>query len=308
VSRAVLVALASFGCMVAGCTSGVDRTIVVTATPVLSSRHQTVLPTPSPTTGAGTGTGSNGITLTHVDAQPASVPVLGSVTLTYTIVNGNTTAVNAFLGATIYSDQNSANEWSDPSSDVVVSLAPGTGTYNRQFNNFPVASAGQTYDVLASVADASHQRLYDEQRYPAILTVTGASGSNSTPTPIPSSPQPGGFTDPATGMTVTISDVQGTFDATGAPAAVFYVRITNGGSVSHDYNPLDFTCVDQADQEHRGDAFLAAPFSNAGLSSGAIYPGDSRAGWDGCNMDTSSRLRITWTDGYNLSPAAHVWP
>jgi hypothetical protein len=118
----------------------------------------------------------------------------------------------------------------------------------------------------------------------------------------------GGFTDPATQMQVTVSNVQGTTGYSNQPQVVFYVSITNNGNTAHNYNPLDFTCVDEGHQEHLGDSFLQAPFSNAELSFGSLASGDSRAGWVGCDLPSGSRLRVTWDDAYNLQPTAQVWP
>jgi Domain of unknown function (DUF4352) len=118
----------------------------------------------------------------------------------------------------------------------------------------------------------------------------------------------GGFTDPTTQMQVTISDLQGTVGYQQKPQVVFYVSITNNGNTAHHYNPLDFTCVDEGNQEHSGDSFLQSPFSDAELSYGALAPGDTRAGWVGCDMPSGSRLRVMWDDSYNLQPTGQVWP
>jgi Domain of unknown function (DUF4352) len=118
----------------------------------------------------------------------------------------------------------------------------------------------------------------------------------------------GGFSDPATQMQVTVSNVQRTTGYSNQPQVVFYVSITNNGSSAHDYNPLDFTCVDEGNQEHSGDSLLQSPFSDAELSYGALAPGDTRAGWVGCDMPSGSRLRVTWDDAFNLQPTEQVWP
>jgi Domain of unknown function (DUF4352) len=190
---------------------------------------------------------------------------------------------------------------SDGSSLPNDSTYTATYTLDRSSGSWLVSDYSWTAsDGSSGSATADAQACSNPPTAPPVVqpTTSAAGAANAS----------GGFSDPATQMQVTVSNVQRTTGYTNQPQVVFYVSITNNGSSSHDYNPLDFTCVDEGNQEHSGDSLLQSPFSDARLSSGALAPGDSRAGWVGCDMPSGSRLRVTWDDAFNLQPTEQVWP
>lgn len=297
-----------------GCTVATNaKVIVVTATPLPTSKPKAH---PRPPTVSPTPNASGRITLDSVTQDPAGN--YDAVTLHYTVTNDTGTAARVFLGATVYPEDNSGNSFSDPANDTVVTAQTGTSTYSRSFS-YPAAINGFSLDLLASVDSPDLSKVYDERRYPALIAASGE-GATSTPAPSPPSASgpsgassSGGFTDAATGMNAQVGHPQTvpTDDPTmpaGYELVVFYVTIHNTDSQPHDFNPLDFTCVDSSDQSHSAAVLLPSPYSDASLSYGGLAGGDTRAGWVGCEIPSGDQLRILWDDAWHLSPPVDIQP
>jgi S1-C subfamily serine protease len=76
---------------------------------------------------------------------PRSVPVGGTITLTYVLNNPGTTPVTATLGASIRTK--GGGRWiDDPANDKKVTIPPGTSTHTRVFR-VPAGTAPGSYDV-----------------------------------------------------------------------------------------------------------------------------------------------------------------
>jgi putative ABC transport system ATP-binding protein len=174
---AVLV-LAALGTAVALGQHGSSSPVVRAATPVPATAIPTVSlaapvatsvqPVEQPTVPPAPAVSLVGARPEETDIQPGD-----TITLDYSLDNETGQTQDVFLGATMADDQ---TQFSDSAHDAVVTAAPGTHLYRRDFS-FPLSAAGQTFDLIVSVDDPSLSHTYDQHRYAQVITVESPSAA-----------------------------------------------------------------------------------------------------------------------------------
>ncbi|MBV9279216.1 MAG: hypothetical protein JOZ41_03965 [Chloroflexi bacterium] len=112
-----------------------------------------------------------GLRLIGVRPENASAAPGSSVSLDYRIDNETGASQDVRLGATVYSDQIRQDVFNDQPNDLVVTATPGVHLYTRPFF-LPEGAAGQTFDLLVSIANQSFTKSYGLLRYPRAIVVS----------------------------------------------------------------------------------------------------------------------------------------